>query len=180
MRLSILIPTMPDRIDVLSSLYAHLVKQATPDIEILLDCNAATGISLKRNSLIKSAKGDYVVWLDDDDWVSDNYVSSVLQALESNPDCVGYWLEYHDQFGIKQAKHSNIFSTWRTLSDSFERCISFLNPVKRSIAIKVPFDEGKTYAEDHDHSMRLKPFLATEVFIDKVMYSYFPGNSRPR
>ena len=40
------------------------------------------------NVVFQHARGEYFLWLGDDDWFDLNYVSACLQALENQPDCV--------------------------------------------------------------------------------------------
>jgi glycosyltransferase involved in cell wall biosynthesis len=52
--------------------------------------NRQKKISDKRNELLDRAKGDYVVFIDDDDLVPSYYIYELLKAIEAKPDCVGF------------------------------------------------------------------------------------------
>jgi len=91
MKLSILIPTLIERVESLKALYDSLTDQiGNKDVEIILNSDdRQKTIGQKRNELISKAKGDYIVFVDDDDRVPDYYVEKILKAIETNPDCVG-------------------------------------------------------------------------------------------
>jgi len=183
-----MITAISNRIELFSDLHKTLIKQVTPEVEILTACDyestdtdrVSRGGGAKRNNLLKAATGDYVVWIDDDDLVPDYFVAEILKAIESKPDCVGYWNECHLTEGgkttIRLAKHSNSVDEWGEEDKIYLRSITFLNPVRRDIAIKFPFDG--TYTADYEQSKLMKPYLHKEVFIDKVMYIYYPVGSR--
>lgn len=46
-----------------------------------------------------------------------------------------------------------------------------LNPVKKELAIQVPYKEIN-FGEDKDYSERLFPLLKTEVYISGIIYYY--------
>lgn len=48
------------------------------------------GLSGTRNRGLKEAKGDYVWFVDSDDWIEDNCLKEIVQALESNPDVLSF------------------------------------------------------------------------------------------
>ena len=89
MILSILIPAIPERMDKVSKLAYHLNKQAEPfgsSVEILcLMDNMQMTIGEKRTRLKHMAMGKYFTFVDDDDWVTHDYVDEVLKAI------VGTW-----------------------------------------------------------------------------------------
>ncbi len=171
-RLSILICSIIGREKKLSRLLEDLEKQKTDNIEILVETdNKKMSIGAKRNSLLKKAKGDYIVFIDDDDEVSVNYVVKILEALKTNPDCCGI-----EGFLIRPGCkykfiHSIQYNTWFSKNDIYYRCPNHLNPVRRELALQVGFPE-KDYGEDQDYSLSLFPLLKTEVYIQSILYYY--------
>lgn len=95
MKLSILIPTVPSRIDnffpaIIKHVNSQIDKLNRVDIELigLLD-NKRRKVGEKRNNLLNLAKGQYVVFIDDDDRVSDDYVESIMKVLDDGDcDCI--------------------------------------------------------------------------------------------
>ncbi len=96
MKLSILIPTVPSRI---LTTYPKLVNSVLSqigdrkDVEILaLFDNHCRWSGRKRENLLNMAQGTHAVSFDDDDRIADDYISSVMGALNQNPDtdCIVY------------------------------------------------------------------------------------------
>jgi hypothetical protein len=90
-QLSILIPTVPSRLAVLGNLLDILTPQLTQEIELLaLTDNCLRPLGTKRNLLLNMAQGRYVIHLDDDDLVTDDFVRRVLAASLEDADVVSY------------------------------------------------------------------------------------------
>lgn len=175
MKLSILIGTIESRSEQFSSLLMYLNNQKTKDVEILSLCdNKEISIGAKRQHLLEMAKGDYVSFIDDDDWCSHNYVSNILEAIKTKPDCIGFLINCKGTPGVT-ASASNKWDAWGDKVGGFDyvRTIYHKNPVKRSIALQIGYKDLR-FAEDHDYSLRLKQsgLLKTEEFINEVMYEY--------
>jgi hypothetical protein len=85
--LSILTPSVPER------LHSHLIplldkiKKQIGNLQvehlIFLD-NRKRSIGFKRDSLVQIANGKYLAFVDDDDDISDDYVSSLYTAIKNN------------------------------------------------------------------------------------------------
>ena len=87
-KLSILIPTLSSRSAKLEELLIELNYQIQgKPVQILwLGDNKSMTTGEKRNHLLSMAKGDFVAFVDDDDTISSNYIVSLLDAIEDNPD----------------------------------------------------------------------------------------------
>lgn len=48
------------------------------------------GLSGARNTGAKEAKGEYIIFLDSDDWIENNLLEEISKALEDNPDLVRF------------------------------------------------------------------------------------------
>ena len=58
------------------------------------------GIAIVRNTLLENATGEYVLFVDSDDWIEVDAIEKFVdKALQSNADIVGcdYFEEYHDR-----------------------------------------------------------------------------------
>lgn len=176
MILSILICTIPKRKALFDKLLFELRAQVLASgekIEILADGNDGT-VGLKRQRLIEKAQGKYVVFVDDDDWVSTDYVQSIVHALKSSPDVVGFngWI-------TTNGKHKTNFKIskdcdYHTTSAGYERFNNHLSPVKREIALEIGY-KNMSYQEDYDYAVRLRSsgLVKTERFISKHLYFYY-------
>lgn len=180
-KLSILIPRLPNREvfwDMLSSLLRPQLKRYGG--ELITDPESGISIGQKRDRMLHEASGDYIVFIDDDDLVSHNYVINVLEALEKNPDCVGiHLLHYVDSRLIGKSYHTIQHDHWWDEPDPdlpgvnrYYRNPNHLNPVRRDIALKVGFPD-LTFGEDREYSMGILKYLHNEIYIEEPIYYYY-------
>ena len=91
-------------------------------VEVLIESDNGTLASgIKRQRLVNRAKGKYYCFVDDDDWVADDYLEQILKGCRSHADVVTFALETfgnkikefwrfglykdHRQFGLMAANH---------------------------------------------------------------------------
>lgn len=141
-------------------------------VEIVTDDSLSYNIGAKRNRLLKKAMGDYVVFIDDDDHVHANYVELILNATETNPDCIGIsgWITTNGQ-KEKNWHISKDFGRWFERNNVYYRTPNHISPVKRELALIAGFPEIP-HGEDAEYSKRLLPMLKTEVKIKEQLYHY--------
>lgn len=183
--LSILIPTLEARTSLCKKLCSALEQQMRQTnnrdiVEILVlrdDGSAAVGA--KRNQLISQARGRYIVFIDDDDSVSRDYVGKLVNAIRENPgaDCISFAGEI--TFRGKHPRkmiHSARYRDWHYGKGRYLRPPCHITPIRRHIAAKYPFAEID-YAEDMDWTLRMShdQVLEQEVLLDEILYFY---NSR--
>lgn len=175
MRLSVLIASIPSRKQELNSLLNALFEQAFTlgeIVEILHDDSVAYNIGVKRNKLLKRATGDYIVFIDDDDEVSPEYISLILKAIETNPDCVGIsGVITTNGCNMRTWHISKDYEYWHELYNVFYRTPNHISPVRRELALQAGFPEI-SFAEDAAYSQRLLPLLKTETKIPGTLYHY--------
>ncbi len=180
--LSILIPTLDSRRELCERLQAELERQVAEisggeAVEILtLRDDGGAAIGAKRNRLIDAARGRFIVFVDDDDWVSEDYVARILRAIRRNgqADCVSFAGEI--TFRGKHPRklvHSIRFREWHHSDGAYLRPPCHITPVRRDIAARYPFAEID-FAEDMDWALRISrdAALAREAVIDEVLYFY--------
>lgn len=176
-KLSILICSLEseERERTLRRLMSMLDPQRCDEIEILIHKDDGTlSIGEKRNMLMDAAVGKYIVYIDDDDLVSERYVELILKALESGPDCVGFMGRYFNAItgDVKNVVYSLTVEQSMESDTTYFRSIGHLNPVKRSIAQIVRFPERSSH-EDEPYTMGLRVRLKREEYISEVpMYFY--------
>lgn len=181
-RLSLLICTIEGRENYLERLKARLKPQLTPEIEILVaKDNKELPIGKKRNDMLANASGEYVAFIDDDDWVSENYVEKILKATDSKPDVVGFnsIITFNGKTPRRveiTMKHKNWSHKVGTINGTsqpitYYRCPNHLTPVKKSIALKILFPELNDQ-EDKFYSLAIPSFAETEVYINDYLYFY--------
>lgn len=172
MKLSILIASMPLRKWKLNRLLAILEPQIRDHVEVIVDTSMDYNIGTKRNKLLDRAKGDYIVFIDDDDLVSENYVDKILTATEGNPDCIGISGTITTNGKNEKQWHiSKEYGTWYTKNTVYYRTPNHISPVKREIALKIRFPEI-SFGEDAVYSRNIHPHLKTENLVTGNIYHY--------
>lgn len=172
MRLSILIATIGPRYDKFLALVEELTRQAEAlPVEIVAYWNNGEfPIGYIRQSLMENAKGEYICFIDDDDWVPDYYVAEILANL--GKDYIGFQVElYEDGHQLKPVYHSIKYGIWHEDDGGFYRGVTHLNPIKKELAIMSRFTLSGA-GEDNLWALNLTPYVCTENYIDKVMYYY--------
>ena len=179
MILSTLICTTVDREEMFQKLYAHLACQCiNQEAEILFERdNKEISVGSKRQKLLERAKGDYVSFVDSDDWVPDDYIFNILFNVtrDHSVDCVGFLIDCDIEGRKENAIASNRYEDWGDNIDGYRhvRTIYHKTPVKREHALAIGYKDMR-YGEDYEYSKRLKEsgLLKKEAFINKVMYYY--------
>lgn len=172
----VLISTIPHRDALLRKLLAELDRQWKPGlgVRVLRDNLERPGLEshAKRGELVRSSSADYVCDLDDDDWISTNYVSAIMNALQSRPDYVGFrvnWTRNGEPYGM--ARHSLEYDGYAP-GDSlwWHRDITHLNPLRRDLALLASWDDR--IDEQWAEQLRKTGQVKTQVMIEKVLYHY--------
>lgn len=178
--LSILICTTIDRRPLFNRLYTELIRQSSGlDVEILFEeDNKQISVGAKRQKLLERAQGKYICYFDSDDLPFSYYVSRILKALESEPDCVGFLIHMTTNNVRPQVCcHSLKYKTWAERVDGYDyvRNVTHFNPVLRSLALHVGFPDLR-HGEDKWYSDRITKLCEKEVFINKKMFHYRYSN----
>ncbi len=164
------------------------------DLHTLVD-NGECSIGAKRAACVTGCKSQYITFIDDDDMVSANYLSAILEALKLEPDAVGYWAEWWKYQGEWQLsalvkyclpeggpdhpkddpnlKPVTINGLTRQSKHWF-RFPGQLCPIKSDIAKQINYNPEIQYGEDWDFANRLKAsgLIKNQQFIDNVLYHY--------
>ncbi len=181
MKLSILIPSLISRAEQLNILRQELNRQAIDyagKVEILTYTdNGEESIGRKRNELLDRAYGEYVCFIDDDDEVSKDYISKVMEAIKWTPDCCSLiGCRTVDGENPEIFEHSIRYKEYKTNkvgAVTYERYPNHLNVIKSSIAKKFRFPEI-SYGEDTDWATQIfeSGLLKQEIEIKGVIYHY--------
>jgi glycosyltransferase involved in cell wall biosynthesis len=171
MRLSILIPTIEERKSLLSRLLFGLEQQLTDEVEVIVyDGRIPAGD--KYNQMFKIAKGDFIVCVDDDDYLADDYVSKVVPKL-NNIDFLGYKI-----LTLNNGRY------WMTIEHKLEnenvwtkppysrRQLSHKCPIKREIAKQFAFDNHYTADREWLDKISQSGLVKKGEYIDSFLYIY--------
>lgn len=139
---------------------------------IVLTDNKKMMLGHKRNVMVEMAQGKYVSFVDDDDRISDDYISSLLEATLSDADSIVFGAEVTLNGGSpKICYYSKEVKVDYNSNDAYFRIPNHICCIKRSISLKSSFP-NVLYGEDAGYSKVLLPHLKTEHIISKTLYYY--------
>jgi len=180
--LSVLVLSIPSRLEkYLIPTYNRLLQQIGNEtcVEVLtLVDNKSMSIGEKRQALLESARGKWIAFLDDDDAVSEDYISTLIETLQNkSADVITF--EQHCTVNGKEFKvdfrMGNPHERLKTNPDGS------LGDIKRppyhmcvwaaKIAKNIPF-QAISYGEDIEWCSRMYPFVTSETHLDKVLHYY--------
>lgn len=177
--LSILIPGVPTRLIPGSSLVVELYRQITEisadkQVEIIwLVDNFQRTIGGKRQSLVELARGEYLVFIDDDDMIPHNYIKKLLEAIKSGPDVITFLqsVDWNGSVGTIEFKLNNTDEPFKGKSGITKRRPWHVCCWKSSIAKRCEFPE-LNWGEDSPWVDQATPLAKTEVHIPEVLHIY--------
>lgn len=183
LKLSVLIPTLTSRAALLGDLMRRLDHQIrllgpVPEVEVVVyEDNKENPVGFKRNRLLQSAQGDFVVFVDDDDELSDDYIFQIYTAILDHPkvDAIGLRGIITVNGGNPRQVIYSMYNEGNFESDGvYYRPPCHLTPIRRTIAQRFSFPDGKNFGEDTDYAMAIlnSKAVKSEFFIDKVLYHY--------
>lgn len=186
--LSILIPTVVGREKGFDALFVKIYKLAQVAGHGLVSIvwerdNKEITIGEKRELLYKKATSLYSWQIDDDDDISDNAISLILEAIKQEPDCITFEEHCTIDGGFFSSNHSLDYPDWEGNGDKrfpdgfhYHRTPFFKDVIKTEIARSIPIEHIR-FGEDHKWAQALKPHLKTEVHIPEYIYFYQHASS---
>lgn len=134
------------------------------------------GIGPTRNELIDNAAGEYLWFIDADDWIEKGAIAKILNALNSNAiDCLMLSFQVEPQSGdIKRYIYEGDYPNGIALTKAQVYNNSVWSRVYRSEIVK---DSGIRFGkycmgEDFDFTFRLIPYLTRSVCLNDIIYHY--------
>lgn len=144
------------------------------------------GVSSARNEGIRRATGDFILFLDGDDYLSDNFVESIVQKATKQSDteviCFGYDLvkvndeiifRYFERNTLPEESISGIDLIELKLNKKID--ISMINAVyKRDLILSnsVYFNENSVNGEDQEFILKLVSNARKITFLNEVLSYY--------
>lgn len=185
-KLSILIPTLPTRRKWYKSIASQVSTQLNAlttrdkinywELVELVDPNEQVDITIgaKRNEMMSRATGEYLVFVDDDDRIADNYIELVMAGIATNPDCCSLnGIITTDGKDPKPFKHSIDYKEMYEQDGVYYRPPNHLNTVRSSIAKQMVFPDWQR-SEDSNYCFQLRDsgLLKVEYKIPETLYFY--------
>ena len=141
------------------------------------------GLSMARNAGLKAAKGEYVWFIDSDDWIEEGCLYEIIQRL-AQTDVDILQLQYRNVYtdGTPNDEHYSTIEgvmkskDWFT-QNGYHAAVPFM--VYRKALLEenhLQFFPG-IYHEDSEFKPRVVYLADTCASYDKVAYNYFKGNS---
>lgn len=148
-----------------------LEDQDRTEIIVLTD-NKKLMLGTKRNLLTNMAQGKYVVFVDDDDKIADDYIAQLLEGTKSNADCIVFQAAVSlNGEAPKTCYYSKDVKADYNTAVAYYRIPNHICCIKKSVSLKSSFP-NVLYGEDAGFGKVLLPHLKTEHKIDKVLYYY--------
>jgi glycosyltransferase involved in cell wall biosynthesis len=140
-------------------------------VEILVEKdNGELSVGEKRNILIDKANGEYICFIDDDDFIASNYLNTILQNLTK--DILLIRIEHLIQ-GNKSVTIQPSLYIDNLVTNELIYCANHLHlcPHKRLISKQIKFKE-LNFSEDIDYSQRIIPTINSYDLITEALYIY--------
>ena len=180
MKLSVLICTASERVRTfLPQCIEELDRQCKdyPDVEFYyLGDNCKLRVGAKRHILLQIAQGEYVVFVDDDDIIVPDYISSIYEALNGSDVIVFDVAVSVNGSPYKPVKYDIAFKNDKDLPNRYERLPNHLMVVKRELALKASYPNMQN-RKDAVYAKNLQPLLKTQNRINKTLYYYIFNSS---
>ncbi|MBQ4439932.1 MAG: glycosyltransferase [Kiritimatiellae bacterium] len=175
MKLSVIILSLDGHPRVTRAFLAH------PEVEVV-DVTGVRPVGKARNEGLERAHGDYIAWIDGDDEVTEDYLPSILGAIDGNrPDAIVFGFEW------RMGETSRFPKIWG--GGDFTRAIlrntdvdfysGLCNKVfSRKVWDGVSFDDSARTAEDWEVLPELAVKTENVVNIKRSLYLYLhnPGS----
>lgn len=182
--LSILIISLPERHVSLQNLYNQLVLQTINrnDVEILvLTDNRSMSVGRKRQFLNMMASGEYIVHVDDDDTVSTDFVSLLLEAIHDHQgvDVINFIVNVSiDRGPSKPCLYSSSFHQNMNFENHYQRLPNTRCCFRKTVAIREEIAD-MVFGEDDEWGSRIKHHIKTEYNIPQSLYFYEASTQKP-
>jgi len=140
-------------------------------VEIIVEKdNGELSVGGKINVLIDKAQGEYICFIDDDDFISSNYLNTILQNLTK--DILLIRIEHLIQ-GVKTTTIQPSLYIDNLVTNELIYCVNHLHlcPHKRLISKQIKFKE-LNFSEDIDYSQRIISAINCYDLITEALYIY--------
>lgn len=137
------------------------------------------GVGSARNLGLSQAEGDYIAWVDSDDYVTTDWYATIHGGLEKyNPDCLVFDY-FYTRDDVDEPRHIALPEKVDLKSFVYEQSLerelkNFLwNQVIRASLLKnVKFNETYYMLEDYDVLTQVTPKFKKIIHVDKCLYHY--------
>lgn len=150
------------------------------DSRIVLINKLNGGVSSARNAGIKKAEGEYILFVDSDDWIDENCLEICYEeAVKNEVDIVNFG--YVKEFGNASVEvevyqeDRLLYNSWKQEFDPYDMRsmgMCWMKLIKSKYVKKTMFDESLTNGEDVEFNFRLYSKVRSFVNVKEYMYHY--------
>lgn len=145
-----------------------------PNIKIFSQENA--GLSAARNMGLSHCSGDYVWFVDSDDYIEEGALSLIFNNIENNPDVICIQAKRSDEDSVRNSFSGNVQNGFDVLLHSFDdwdRCVPYFVFNRQFIDNhQLRFYVG-IFHEDDEFTPRALVFAEKVSVIDRPLYFYW-------
>lgn len=119
-----------------------------PGIRVIHQPNR--GLSAARNTGIAAAKGEYITFVDSDDWLDDNTLRPLMEMLSTNPDIdlLEYPVDIKQETRLQLADNRYMTpADYWTATQAYTHTYAWNKVYRASLFREVSFPEGKVFED---------------------------------
>lgn len=173
--LSVLVCSLASRTDTRARLMDCLAAQDPALLartQILVDVDAGqVTIGAKRQRLLKASVGRYVAFIDDDDMVTDDYLTELFRGIEKGVDHIGVRMLLISRGQKRDVECSMHHTAWAQKDGVYLRGAQHVCAVKRGLALAAGFPDV-SFGEDRAYCDALTPLVTSEYLTSGPVYIY--------
>ncbi len=147
------------------------------------------GLASARNAGLELAKGEYVCFIDSDDWLEENYVEVLYNKIKENKSQV-----VRCEFYKNNKKEQKIETEGTDKETKYNKeqirenlipeillgkrmCYTWALMIKKDVAKKIKFDESKLLLEDTCFFLNLLLHIENIILIPNPLYHYYENTN---
>ena len=173
----ILVLSVLQRADKLAKLLKVLEPQLNDKVAVLiLTDNQDYDVGHKRTKLLAASQAEYVSFIDDDDMVSKDYVSSIFPYLNGLNEFIGFEMTYLQNGKPnkmkKPVKINPKYRDWWEDSEAWWKDIYHIGVIKRAIAERFEFSGMQGEDGRWAGNIREAGLVDKYAYVNKPLYTY--------
>lgn len=148
----------------------------------IIDHRINKGIATVRNIGLENATGEYIGWVDSDDWIEKNMFETLYSAAKEN-DADMVWCDYYLNAQTESVISQNFPEQSQVLFDAITKGIVmgilWNKLIRRNLFVnyRIKFLDGMNMAEDLNVLVKILRVLSKIIYIPQPLYHYNRGRN---